>query len=73
MVAPFATGGDAIARIFAEGWRSELGQPVIVETSAAPTTITGQWKSKSEFEARRVIRHCTRPLSDESNLVGHGP
>jgi hypothetical protein len=36
------------------------------------TTITGQWKSKSEFEARRVIRDCTRPLS-ESNLVGLGP
>jgi hypothetical protein len=29
--------GDAIARILAEGWRSQLGQPVIVETSAAPT------------------------------------
>jgi tripartite-type tricarboxylate transporter receptor subunit TctC len=37
MVAPVAAGGDAIARILAEGWRSQLGQPVIVETSAAPT------------------------------------
>jgi len=72
MVAPFAAGGDAIARILAEGLRSELGQPVIVENvggADGTTTITRQWKPKSEFEARRVIRHCHSPAHAKATLM----
>src|SRR5215813_10445514 len=43
MVAPFTAGGttDAIARILAEGLRSELGQPVIVENVGGAGGVTG--------------------------------
>src|SRR5262249_2361359 len=42
MVVPFAAGGstDAIARILAEGLRSELGQAVIVENVGGPGGLT---------------------------------
>jgi tripartite-type tricarboxylate transporter receptor subunit TctC len=43
MVAPFAAGGttDAIARILAEGLRSDLGQPVVVENVGGAGGMTG--------------------------------
>ena len=43
MVVPFAAGGstDAIARILAEGLRSELGQAVIVENVGGAGGMTG--------------------------------
>ena len=43
MVVPFAAGGstDAIARILAEGLRSELGQVVIVENVGGAGGMTG--------------------------------
>src|SRR5262249_22635988 len=43
MVVPFAAGGstDAIARIVAEGLRSELGQAVIVENVGGGGGMTG--------------------------------
>src|SRR6516162_11311195 len=43
MVVPFAAGGstDAIARILAEGLRSELGQAVIVENVGGAGCMTG--------------------------------
>ena len=43
MVVPFAAGGstDAIARILAEGLRSELGQAVFVENVGGAGGMTG--------------------------------
>jgi tripartite-type tricarboxylate transporter receptor subunit TctC len=43
MVAPFAAGGttDAIARIFADGLSSRLGQPVIIENIGGAGGMTG--------------------------------
>ena len=43
MVVPFAAGGtsDVIARLIAEGLRSELGQPVIVENVGGAGGMTG--------------------------------
>ena len=43
MLVPFAAGGstDAIARILAEGLRSELGQAVIVENVGGAGGMTG--------------------------------
>jgi tripartite-type tricarboxylate transporter receptor subunit TctC len=44
MVVPFAAGGstDAIARILAEGLRSELGQAVIVENIGGASPMQKQ-------------------------------
>jgi tripartite-type tricarboxylate transporter receptor subunit TctC len=44
MVVPFAAGGstDAIARILAEGLRSELGQAVIVENVGGSAAFPAQ-------------------------------
>jgi tripartite-type tricarboxylate transporter receptor subunit TctC len=43
MVVPFAAGGasDVIARIVAEGMRSPLGQPVVVENVGGAGGMTG--------------------------------